>query len=104
MPAPQKSQKKKKATNSPPTVKLGAAPVKDSNPQQPSAAAQSEPAAKEDPARAGWRIEVSPYAILGSGRPGKGAADFDKPDGVAFTPNGWLLATDVKNRRVQIWM
>ncbi|HKQ79543.1 MAG TPA: hypothetical protein VJ810_37970 [Blastocatellia bacterium] len=105
-------QKKKKAGNSPPTVKLEAIPVKDPNqrrqpaPSQAEPAAkpsQAEPAAKEDPARMAWRIEVEPYAVLGSGRPGKTAADFDKPDGVAFTPNGWLLATDAKNRRVQIW-
>lgn len=105
--SPQK--KKKKAGNAPPTVKLEATPIKDTNQQpqpaqQPQAAsAQSEPAANEDPQRAAWRIEVEPYAILGSGRPGKGASDFDKPDGVAFTPNGLLLATDAKNRRVQIW-
>ncbi|MCI0390143.1 MAG: hypothetical protein MOB07_15435 [Acidobacteria bacterium] len=96
-------QKKKKAGNSPPTVKLEVIPVKESNQQQQPAPAQSEPAAKEDPARAAWRIEVEPYAVLGSGRPGKTAADFDKPDGVAFAQNGWLLATDAKNRRVQIW-
>jgi len=94
-------QKKKKAGNSPPTVKLEVTPVK--NPNPPPASAQSELAVKEDPQRVAWRIEVEPYAILGSGRPGKGAADFDKPDGVAFAPNGWLLATDAKNRRVQIW-
>jgi hypothetical protein len=100
--APQK--KKKKAGNSPPTVKLEAAPVSDPAQQQKGAPSQPGPTAKEqDPQRAAWRIEVEPYAILGSGRPGKGAADFDKPDGVAFTPNGWLLATDAKNRRVQIW-
>jgi DNA-binding beta-propeller fold protein YncE len=94
-------QKKKKAGNSPSTANPEAAPVKDTNQErQPP---PSEPAAKEDPARSAWRIEVEPYAILGSGRPGKGAADFDKPDGVAFTPNGLLLATDAKNRRVQVW-
>lgn len=103
--APQK--KKKKAGNAPPTVKLEVTPIKDAN-QQPDqqpqpAPAPSEPVAKEDPQRTAWRIAVEPYAILGSGRPGKAAADFDKPDGVAFTPNGWLLATDAKNRRVQIW-
>src|SRR5262245_46291419 len=95
--SPQK--KKKKDGNSPPTVKLEAIPVKDSNHrQQPAQAepaakpAQAGPSAKEDPAREAWRIEVEPYAVLGSGRPGKSAADFDKPDGVAFTQNGWLLA------------
>src|SRR5262245_16738888 len=92
-------QKKKKAGGSPSATKTEAAPDKDAD--QPPAPA--EPAAKEDPARAVWRIEVEPYAIFGSGRPGKGAADFDKPDGVAFAPNGWLLATDAKNRRVQVW-
>src|SRR5262249_47465849 len=103
-------QKKKKAGNSPPTVKLETAPANDPNqqgPQTPAGSAQTntaaKPAEKEDPVRAAWRINVEPYAIFGSGRPGKGAADFDKPDGVAFAPNGWLLATDAKNRRVQIW-
>src|SRR5215510_12582274 len=94
-------QKKKNAGGSPSATKTEAAPDKDTDQQQ--APAPAEPAAKEDPARSIWRIEVEPYAIFGSGRPGKGAADFDKPDGVAFAPNGWLLATDAKNRRVQIW-
>ncbi len=56
-----------------------------------------------DAERSSWRIGVKPYLVLGSGRPGNAAADFDKPDGVAFTPDGLLLATDAKNRRVQIW-
>ena len=56
-----------------------------------------------DTERASWRIDVKPYLVLGSGHPGKAASDFDKPDGVAFTPDGLLLATDAKNRRVQIW-
>ncbi len=55
------------------------------------------------PAKSIWSLEVSPYAVLGSGRPGKTAADFDKPDGVAFLKNGWLLATDAKNHRIQVW-
>lgn len=59
--------------------------------------------AESDPERVSWRIDVAPFAVLGSGRPGKAASDFDKPDGVAFTPSGLLLATDAKNRRVQIW-
>ncbi len=104
--APQK--KKKKAANAPPTVTLqtpkpapavvapAAAPVQ--------AAAQTEDLpAEKDPARELWRINAEPYAILGSGRPGKTVADIDKPDGVAFGPQGWLFATDAKNRRVQIW-
>jgi pSer/pThr/pTyr-binding forkhead associated (FHA) protein len=56
-----------------------------------------------DMERSSWRIGVKPYLVLGSGHPGKAASDFDKPDGVAFTPEGLLLATDAKNRRVQIW-
>jgi hypothetical protein len=64
--------------------------------QQPAASAR--PAAKSP-----WGIEVAPYAVIGSGRPGKTAADFDKPDGVAFLNNGLLLATDAKNRRIQVW-
>jgi sugar lactone lactonase YvrE len=59
--------------------------------------------AENDPQRTVWRIDVQPYAVFGSGHPGKAAADFDKPDGVAFAPSGYLLATDAKNRRVQIW-
>lgn len=65
--------------------------------------APAAPAPEKNPQYERWRIAVEPYAILGSGHPGKAASDFDKPDGVAFTPNGWLLATDAKNRRVQIW-
>jgi hypothetical protein len=94
--APQK--KKNKAGGTPATAGTEAAPEKAPAPQPP-----AKPAAEEDPARSMWRLEVEPYAIFGSGRPGKGAADFDKPDGVAFSPNGWLLATDAKNRRVQVW-
>jgi hypothetical protein len=96
-------QKKKHKAGAAPTE---AAPEKDPDQQSAPVAApakQAAAAAEEDPARAIWRIEVEPYAIFGSGRPGKGAADFDKPDGVAFTPNGLLLATDAKNRRVQVW-
>lgn len=59
--------------------------------------------AEKDPQREAWRINAEPYAILGSGRPGKTVSDFDKPDGVAFTPKGLLLATDAKNHRVQVW-
>jgi hypothetical protein len=40
---------------------------------------------------------------LGSGHPGKAASDFDKPDGLGFSPTGLLYATDAKNRRVQVW-
>lgn len=59
--------------------------------------------AENDAQRTAWRIEVSPYMTLGSGHPGKAASDFDKPDGVAFSPKGVLYATDAKNRRVQVW-
>jgi DNA-binding beta-propeller fold protein YncE len=106
--SPQK--KKKKAANAP------AAPARPQPATAPAAPPASQPAAasvpsapaeplpaEKDPQREAWRINVEPYAILGSGRPGKAAADIDKPDGVAFTPQGWLLATDAKNRRVQIW-
>jgi hypothetical protein len=99
--APQK--KKNKAGGAPSTAKTEAAPEKAPDQQPAPRPARVAPAVEEDPARAVWRIEVEPYAIFGSGRPGKGAADFDKPDGVAFSPNGWLLATDAKNRRVQVW-
>ena len=59
--------------------------------------------AETDPERTAWRIPVKPFQVLGSGHPGKAASDFDKPDGLIFTPAGLLLATDAKNRRVQIW-
>lgn len=73
---------------------------------EPAAAPQEPPRdlpAEKDAQRESWRLAVEPYAILGSGRPGKTASDFDKPDGVAFTPEGVLLATDAKNRRLQMW-
>lgn len=102
--APQK--KKKKAANAPPAVTL-----QTTKPEPAGApATQAAPSAQtevlppeKDPQREAWRINVEPYAILGSGRPGKAVADIDKPDGVAFGPQGWLFATDAKNRRVQIW-
>src|SRR5262249_43028455 len=59
--------------------------------------------AEKDAQRVAWRIDVEPYLVLGSGRPGKAASDFDKPDGVAFSPAGFLFATDAKNRRIQVW-
>lgn len=114
--APAAPQKKKKKGNTPPAVKLETVTPPATSPrpdpsQSPARKAadsaeplQAEPLpAEKDPQREAWRINVEPYAIFGSGRPGKGLADFDKPDGVGFTPNGWLLATDAKNRRVQIW-
>ena len=55
------------------------------------------------PQRSVWRINVEPYLALGAGHPGKAEADFDKPDGVAFSNAGLLYATDAGNRRVQIW-
>ncbi len=58
---------------------------------------------EKDAERAAWRIEAAPYLVLGAGHPGKTASEFDKPDGVAFSPTGLLFATDAKNRRVQIW-
>jgi DNA-binding beta-propeller fold protein YncE len=103
---PQKkaSQKKKKSEdNAPPTVKLEVAKPQEEPPVPVQPQSKEPLPAEKDPQRELWRIGVEPYAIFGSGRPGKGAADFDKPDGVGFTPNGWLLATDAKNRRVQIW-
>ncbi len=59
--------------------------------------------AEQDAQRTIWRIDVAPYLALGSGHPGKAASDFDKPDGVGFSPTGLLYATDAKNRRVQVW-
>jgi FHA domain len=58
---------------------------------------------EKDAQRTAWRIDVEPYVSLGAGHPGKAEADFDKPDGVAFSKTGLLFATDAGNRRVQIW-
>lgn len=101
---PQKKKKKSAGENSPPTVKLETSDTAQTpaSTEQAASPAGNSPSEK-DPQREAWRINVEPYAIIGSGRPGKGAADFDKPDGVAFTPNGWLLATDAKNHRIQVW-
>jgi hypothetical protein len=59
--------------------------------------------AEKDAQRSVWRIDAEPYVALGAGHPGKAEADFDKPDGVAFSNTGLLYATDAGNRRVQIW-
>ncbi|MGH9751192.1 MAG: NHL repeat-containing protein, partial [Blastocatellia bacterium] len=59
--------------------------------------------AEKDAQRAAWRIEVAPYLALGSGRPGNAASDFDKPAGLAFSPQGLLFSVDAGNRRIQIW-
>jgi hypothetical protein len=59
--------------------------------------------AEKDAQRTAWRIDAQPYVALGAGHPGKAEADFDKPDGVAFSKTGLLFATDAGNRRVQIW-
>jgi hypothetical protein len=101
---PQK-KKKKQGQEAPPAATQ---PTTQPQPDQPVEraapnAAAAQPTGEQDPQREAWRINVEPYAMLGSGRPGKEVSDFDKPDGVAFTPQGWLLATDAHNRRVQIW-
>ncbi len=95
-------KKKKAPANAPPVVKL--VTITEPPAATESTATQTVPLpAEKDPQREPWRLNVEPYTILGSGRPGKAATDFDKPDGVAFAPNGLLYATDAKNRRVQIW-
>jgi hypothetical protein len=98
--APELTAPEKSAPAEPMPTSVTTPPVK-----APAAATPVNPPGnpEDDPQRSAWRIEVAPYAVLGSGRPGKAASDFDKPDGVAFAPNGWLLATDAKNRRVQVW-
>ncbi len=96
-------KKKKKAAAAAAAGATDAEPAETGKAQGAPAAKAEGPAAEKDPARESWRINAEPYAILGSGRPGKAVADFDKPDGVAFGPQGWLFATDAKNRRVQIW-
>jgi hypothetical protein len=69
----------------------------------PAAAPPTKTATTRPAPKSPWGLEVAAYAVIGSGRPGKTAADFDKPDGVAFLNNGILLATDAKNRRIQVW-
>ncbi|MGH9802513.1 MAG: hypothetical protein ACRD82_19275, partial [Blastocatellia bacterium] len=99
-------QKKKKTAseNSPPPVSLEVtAPAQKPEPKAPATDSAEALLGEKDQQREIWRLAVEPYAILGSGRPGKTAADFDKPDGIAFTTDGLLLATDAKNRRIQIW-
>jgi len=86
------------------TSAAATAPAKAAAPDSTAAKPVSAPLpAEKDPQREAWRIQAEPYAILGSGRPGKTVSDIDKPDGVAFTPSGLLLATDAKNHRVQVW-
>ncbi len=98
------SQKKKKKAAPPATMTTTATQPTSEQPVTAKPATSNEAAtAESDTQRTLWRINVAPFAVLGSGHPGKGASDFDKPDGVAFTPDGLLLATDAKNRRVQIW-
>jgi hypothetical protein len=96
----QKKKKKKAAGNSAPAVTPEISPEQKT---EVPVEAKAPLSAEKDPQRERWRISVEPYAILGSGHPGKGASDFDKPDGVAFSPEGLLFATDAKNRRVHIW-
>src|SRR5262249_31313826 len=99
---PQK-KKKKQSQETPPaaTQPTDQSQPAQSQPEQSAApnAAAAQPTGEQDQQREAWRINVEPYAMLGSGRPGKEISDFDKPDGVAFTPQGWLLATDAHNRR-----
>ena len=99
--------------NTPPETKLAQAPATASATATPEAdtgkyghphlSGGDTAEAEKDAQRTAWRIDVAPYLTLGSGHPGKAASDFDKPDGVAFGPNGLLYATDARNRRVQIW-
>lgn len=97
-------KKKKKAAVAPPATMTTSTSQPSEQPVTAKPETSAEAAtAESDTQRNVWRINVTPFAVLGSGHPGKGASDFDKPDGVAFTPDGLLLATDAKNRRVQIW-
>jgi hypothetical protein len=65
--------------------------------------AQTPASAESDPEREAWRIEVVPFAVLGSGHPGSRPSDITQPDGLKFTDSGLLLVTDAGNHRVQIW-
>lgn len=93
-----KDKKKKKDAVADPVQ-----PVAESSPSVANVEPQTPAEAEHDPQRTAWRIDVAPFRTIGSGHPGKAAADFDKPDGLAFTRAGLLLATDAKNRRVQVW-
>jgi sugar lactone lactonase YvrE len=128
LPANKQKKKKGKKQNAQPESETSSAPVATPTqtdlPTKPSGEAADTPQTKpasvkpvaltttkapkplkpeDDPQRAAWHIDIAPYLLLGSGHPGKAASDFDKPDGVAFTPTGLLLATDAKNRRVHVW-
>jgi DNA-binding beta-propeller fold protein YncE len=48
-------------------------------------------------------FEVQPMVTFGSGHPGTTVDDINEPDGVAFTSNGLLLATDGINHRVDVF-
>lgn len=67
------------------------------------ARAQAPARPESDPAREAWRLDVEPYAVLGSGHPGVRPSDINQPDGLEFTSSGLLLITDSQNQRVQIW-
>lgn len=55
------------------------------------------------PAPDARQLDVAPFTVLGSGRPGTLPADIDKPDGLEFAGPGILLVTDAGNHRVQAW-
>jgi len=49
-----------------------------------------------------WLIKVKPSGVFGTGHGGAGADDIDRPDGLAFTRDGLLLATDGVNKRIKV--
>ncbi len=48
-------------------------------------------------------LQIHPFCIFGTGRADASLNAINPPDGLAFTKNGLLLATDAMNHRVQIF-
>ena len=48
-------------------------------------------------------LQVKPWRVLGTGKADGTPQSINPPDGLAFTADGLLLATDAKNHRVQIF-
>ena len=50
-----------------------------------------------------WLIKVEPSGVFGTGHGGAGEDDIDRPDGLTFTRDGLLLATDAVNKRIKVF-
>jgi len=49
------------------------------------------------------KLSVKPWRILGTGKADSHPQSINPPDGIVFTRDGLLLATDAKNHRVQVF-